>query len=108
MVCNYGLRHLAISSIFSCTNSPLVPLPPDSTWEIYLANKPQNDYNKDLDGFLKVWKYLNGTADFHEDLAVEYTKYLYQRQKIQGQLGESHVKAMATIEDRTKELKQMK
>ena len=97
-------RVISITSISSSTNSPSVPMPPDKTWEVYLSNKPQGNFENDLNGFLKVWKYLNGTAKFDKELAIEYTKNLYERQKIDGALGASHVQAQETLTDRTEEL----
>ena len=58
-----------------------------------MNNKPQNNFDIDLNGFMSVWKYLNGTAEFDRELAVEYTRNLYERQDIIGALGETHVKA---------------
>lgn len=105
---HYPERVLSITSISSSTNSPTVPLPPDKTWEIYLANKPTGEFNTDLDGFLTVWEYLNGTANFDKELAIEYTKNLYKRQVIDGALGATHVKSMHSLTDRTKELEKVK
>ena len=70
--------------------------------------RPTNNFEKDLPGFLKVWKYLNGTARFDRELAVEYTRNLYERQSINGALGESHVKAQADISDRSEALRKVK
>lgn len=107
-----GIHHpkriISMTSISSSTNSPTVPNPPEKTWEIYLANKPQNNIETDLSGFLKVWEYLNGTAIFDKELATEYTKNLYMRQDIDGALGETHVKSMHSLTDRTEELKKIK
>ena len=105
---HYPERVISMTSISSCTNSPTVPIPPERTWELYLGIKPKNDYDKDLNGFLKVWEYLNGTADFDTELAVEYTKNLYDRQDIEGAIGATHVKSMETLTDRTDDLKQVK
>jgi len=66
-----------------------------------MENFPQND----LEGFLSVWKYLNGTAEFNEIMAIDYTRNLYNRQEIIGALGESHVRAQANLTDRTEPLK---
>ena len=99
---------ISMISISSSTNSPNIPMPPEKTWEIYLSNKPQNNFKNDLDGFLKVWEYLNGTADFDKELAIEYTRNLYERQDIEGALGATHVKAQATLTDRTNDLKNVK
>ena len=98
-------RVRSLTSISSSTNSPTVPPPPEETWDIFLANIPSNDFEQDLPGFLPVWRYLNGTAPFSEELAVEYTRNLYQRQVIDGALGASHVKAQETLKDRSEALK---
>lgn len=104
---HYPERLSSIISASSSTSAADVPLPPDKTWEIFLNNKPTNNLENDLEGFLNVWKYLNGTAVFDEQMAVEYTMLLYNRQKIIGPLGESHVRAQANISDRTKLLSQV-
>ena len=72
-----------------------------------MGNDPQNNYEEDLKQFLSVWEYLNGTAKFDVELAIEYTKNLYERQDVKGALGEGHVKAQASLSDRTKALKQV-
>ena len=100
-------RLISLSSLSSSSSSPLVPLPPDETWLMFMQNTPQNDFENDLDGFLTIWKYLNGTADFDEGLAREYTKNLYQRQTIDGALGASHVKAQSSLKDRSELLKKV-
>ncbi|MCG8475112.1 MAG: alpha/beta fold hydrolase [Cytophagales bacterium] len=105
---HYPNRINSLTSISSSTNSPDVPVPPEKTWEIYLANKPQNNLETDLYGFLKVWEYLNGSAKFEKELAIEYTKNLYKRQDIDGALGSTHVKSMHSLTDRTEELKKVK
>lgn len=105
---HYPERVISMTSISSSTHSPTVPMPPEKTWEIFLANQPQNDYEKDVDGFLTVWEYLNGTAGFDRELAIRYTKNLYERQLIDGALGATHVKAQETLTDRTEELKKVK
>lgn len=100
-------RVTSMSSISSSTSSDKVPPPPKETWEVYLSNKPQGNFEHDLAGFMKVWKYLNGTARFDEELGVEYTKNLYARQQIEGVLGASHVKAQESLNDRNEALKKV-
>jgi len=101
-------RILSMVSASSSTNSPKVPPPSDRTWQIFMECKPQNNYEKDISEFLPVWEYLNGTAAFDKELAIEYTKNIYARQEITGPLGESHVKAQANLTDRTESLQQVK
>jgi len=102
---HYPDRLISLTSISSSTNSPDIPPPLKETWDIFMENNPSGIYENDLKGFLKVWKYLNGTADFDEDLAIEYTRNIYARQKIKGALGASHVKAQANLTDRSEQLK---
>ena len=101
-------RLLSMTSISASTSSPNVPQPPDETWELFMKNQPTNNFDKDLNGFMEVWKYLNGTARFDEELAIEYTKNLYLRQDIDGALGAGHVKAQANLTDRSELLKNVK
>lgn len=105
---HYPSRIISMTSVSSSTNSPEMPMPPEKTWEIYLSNNPEGDFEKDLEGFIKVWEYLNGTAKFDKELAIEYTKNIYERQHIGGALGASHVKAQETLRDRTEELRNVK
>lgn len=104
---HYPDRVLSITSASSSTSSPSVPMPPKETWQIFMSSSPINNYKKDLNGFMKVWEYLNGTANFDKELAIEYTKNLYERQDITGALGENHVKAQANLYDRSEELKKI-
>lgn len=101
---HYPERIRSMTSISASTNSPKVPPPPPETWEIFLSNMPVGDFEKDLAGFMEVWEFLNGTATFDEELAVAYTKNLYARQRVDGALGATHVKAQETLTDRTEAL----
>ena len=108
MAIHYPDRIISMTSASASTNSGSIPPPPPKTWEIFMENNPTNNFNNDLEGFLKVWKYLNGTAEFNEELAIEYTKNLYDRQDIIGAIGDSHVKAQANLTDRTEQLQEVK
>jgi pimeloyl-ACP methyl ester carboxylesterase len=104
---HYPDRLISMISISSSTHSPTVPMPPEKTWKVYLSNTPTGNFEPDLRGFLNVWEYLNGTAKFDKELAVEYTRNLYKRQKIHGALGATHVKAQETLRDRSEELRKI-
>lgn len=108
MAIHFPDRILSLTTASSSSNSPDVPLPPAKTWEIFMQNSPKNNFQNDLEGFLQVWEYLNGTAKFDKELAIEYTKDLYDRQEISGALGETHVKAQANLADRSELLKHIK
>jgi pimeloyl-ACP methyl ester carboxylesterase len=105
---HYPERVLSLVSASSSTNSPRVPPPPERTWEVFMKNRPTNHFEKDLPGFLKVWEYLNGLAEFDEELAREYTRNLYERQEIAGALGESHARAQAHLNDRSENLRKLR
>ena len=101
---HYPDRVISITTASALTNSPDVPSTHEKTWEIFMENNPQND----LKGFMQNWEYLNGTAKFDKELAIEYTKNLYTRQEIKGALGASHVKAQVSLTDRTQALKKVR
>jgi len=104
---HYPDRVISMVSASSSTNAESVPPPPPKTWEIFMENNPANNFENDLEEFLKVWKYLNGTADFDKELAIEYTRNLYKRQEIIGAIGASHVKAQSNLKDRSEQLKKL-
>lgn len=104
---HFPQRILSITSASSSTNSPMIPEPPDKTWKVFMKNYPSNNFKDDLPDFLEVWKHLNGNAEFDEELAIDYTKNLYERQEISGAIGESHVKAQANLTDRSDLLKEV-
>ena len=53
----------------------------DRTWKILLENKPTMNFEESLPGFLKSYKYLNGTVTFDQKMAEEYIKDMYQQSK---------------------------
>jgi pimeloyl-ACP methyl ester carboxylesterase len=69
---------------------------------------PDQSFRKRFAGILKVWEYLNGLAEFDEELAREYTRNLYERQEIAGALGESHARAQAHLNDRSENLRKLR
>lgn len=105
---HYPERVCSLVSASSSTSSAEVPLPPEKTWQVFMENHPQNSYEEDLPGFLRVWEYLNGTAPFDKELAIAYTENIYKRQDVIGALGENHVKAQAILTDRSGLLNQVK
>lgn len=105
MAIHFPNQVISIISASASTNSSKIPPPPAKTWEIFMANSPTNNFKNDLNGFMGIWEYLNGTARFDRELAIEYTRNLYERQAIIGALGESHVKAQASLSDRSEMLK---
>lgn len=69
----------------------------DKTWEIFLSRKDSNDLEERVDGFLKIWKYLNGTIAFNEEMARSYTINLLTRTKHAIQAGNNHELVMREL-----------
>lgn len=72
-------RLRSITSISSHTASPMLPDPPAETWRVMLANNPVGDLDRDLPGYMKVWRFLNGEAPFDREMASGYTREIYAR-----------------------------
>lgn len=69
----------------------------DRTWEILLSRKDSNDFEERVDGFLKIWKYLNGSIPFDEEMARAYTIDLLTRTKHAIQAGNNHELVMREL-----------
>lgn len=72
-------RLLSLTSMSSHTSSPGLPEPPARTWEILLANRPTGDLDRDLAGYMSVWRHLNAEAPFDAAMAERYTTEIYAR-----------------------------
>jgi len=89
----------------------------EKTWKILLENKPTMNYEDSLPGFLKSYKYLNGTVLFDEEMAKNYIKDMYQRSKHMYltkdnqvkafQVPHNHVKAQENIKVNKEDLKKI-
>lgn len=79
--------------------SPDLPPPSAETWEVMLANRPIGEFDADLPGFQKVWRYLNGGAPFDEAAAAAYTAELYARNP-RTLPATNHVAIQVDMEDR--------
>lgn len=51
----------------------------DGVWKALLANHPTAVFEESIDGFMKVWRLLNGTLPLDEKMAKDYTLDLYFR-----------------------------
>lgn len=71
--------------------------PGDEVWEELLKNQPTGVLGDDLDGWLAVWRYLNGNRPFDEEMAIEYTRELYSGDPRNWQVAENHIHAMGTV-----------
>lgn len=68
-------------TILSATDGidPQVPPMAPETWKILTQTMPTQDFKRDLPDFLKRWRFLHGAVPLDEDLAIAYTKSLYDR-----------------------------
>ena len=72
-------------------------MPTETTWNILMQNQPAGDFEKDLEGWLSTWKFLNGSVPFDKELAVNYTRSLYYGDPRNARIATNHVHAMTTI-----------
>lgn len=62
----------------------------DKTWEILLSRKDSHDLQERINGFLKIWEYLNGCIAFDVSMARVYTIDLLTRTKHRIKAGNNH------------------
>lgn len=55
------------------------------------------DYAQDLPTWLKTWRFMNGRRNFHETLAINYTKALHKGDIRNRQVAVNHIHAMTTL-----------
>lgn len=71
--------------------------PTDATWKVLLENQPSGNFEKDLEGWLSTWEYLNGSLFFDREHAMHYTRSLYKGDARNFQVAANHVHAMSTV-----------
>lgn len=64
------------------------------TWSILLRNRPTADFDESLEGFMGVWRRLNGLAPLDEEKARHYTEEMYTRSRYAVGANDKHSKAM--------------
>jgi pimeloyl-ACP methyl ester carboxylesterase len=75
----------------------------DAMWEVLMSNKMYPDYERGKNEFFRAWRFLNGKRPLNEDMAVEYTKRLYETETIEPAY--NHTKVQVGIRDVYDELK---
>lgn len=75
-----------------------------NTLKVLLANRPNNNYEKSIDGFIKIWKYLHGNIEMDEKIARQYTKGLYTRSRHDITNVYKHANAMQRLPNHSKSL----
>lgn len=77
----------------------------DTTKEINSGNKPTPNFQDSLPGFMRMWKRWQGTLPMDTDLAIQYTKEIYDRTQhpIGMRLEHPHILAVrASLNDQSK------
>lgn len=64
------------------------------TWSTLVKNRPTTNFEESLEGFMDVWRRLNGKASFDETRARHYTEELYTRSRYPVGVHDKHSKAM--------------
>nr|WP_298897974.1 alpha/beta hydrolase [uncultured Altererythrobacter sp.] len=77
--------------------------PDDSLWPKLMANQPQGNFERDLPGWLDSWRVLHGELEVDDDLALPYTRALYDGPASNHQVAVNHVHAMTTVPDQLAE-----
>jgi pimeloyl-ACP methyl ester carboxylesterase len=103
-MCRHPERVLTATSISA--GSTVVPeamrrlgmsAPAEATWQVLWNNKPTGDFERDLPGWLSVWRFLNGVCPFDEELAIRYTRALYVGDSCNAQFAVNHIHAVSTL-----------
>jgi pimeloyl-ACP methyl ester carboxylesterase len=68
-----------------------------STWDVLMQNHPTGDFDRDLPGWLRSWRLLNGSRRFNEEMAVSYTRSLYRGDPRNIGVAANHIHAMRTV-----------
>jgi pimeloyl-ACP methyl ester carboxylesterase len=102
-MCRYPGRFASVTSISS---GPTVSQrvserlglsrPSAETWGFLKENKPTGNFDADLPGWIKEWKFLNGRRAFDEPAAIAYTRSLYVGERNFSEAS-NHMFAVGTI-----------
>jgi pimeloyl-ACP methyl ester carboxylesterase len=82
--------------------------PPKEVMDVLLENKPTGDFEKDLDGFMRSWKILNGDFKVDKEMATKYTKDFYKRSIHYVGVAWNHIKCQENVSEHSKDLNKIK
>jgi pimeloyl-ACP methyl ester carboxylesterase len=103
----YPERVLSITSACVAIGDVGVVSPPKEVMNVLLENKPIQNFNKDLPGFMRSWEILNGDIAVDEEMAIAYTKDLYDRSYSSVGVAWNHIKAQQNLENIAENLKKI-
>lgn len=100
-------RLLSITSIsagaLGLDQNKLSPLTPKEeklqakTWEVFLCREDSEDFEEMINGYMAVWRHLNGTVPFDDALARGYTIDLLTKSKHKLIAGNNHELVMSGV-----------
>lgn len=103
---NHPERILSMHSISVGTVGG-IGAPPKEIMDVLLENKPTQNFEQSLPGFMKSWSILNGNFPLDEHMATEYTKDLYLRSHHLVDVAWSHIKAQEGFGNLSDQLKEI-
>jgi len=106
LACRHPERLISFASL-SCATVGSQASPPEDVMKPLLENKPTQNFETSLEGFMRSWKILNGDMPLDREMATAYTKELYTRSFHPVGVAWNHIHAQANIPDRTEELGKM-
>jgi len=89
-------------SVATCGN---IGQPSKEIMDVLLENKPTQNFDADLAGFMRSWEVLNGDYEVDKEIAERYTKDLYIRSKYAVGVAWHHIWCQKNYGDLTDKLK---
>lgn len=74
-------RRVSSYTSMSVATCGITGQPPKKVMDVLLENKPTQNLENDLSGFMRSWKVLNGNYDIDVEIAKKYTEDFYIRSK---------------------------
>lgn len=71
----------------------------EETWKIFLARQDSEKLEETVNGFMSIWRYLNGSVPFDEEIARAYTIDLLTRTNHPIQAGNNHELVMRNLQE---------
>lgn len=82
--------------------------PSDEVMAVLLENKPTQNFEESLNGFMRSWEILNGNVPLDSNMAKEYTRELYDRSNHEVGVAWNHIHAQENVGDLSSDLAELK
>lgn len=67
------------------------------TWRALMSNRPTQDFEESLEGFMRVWRRLNGSYPLDVESAKAYTQEMYTRSQYAVGANSHHMRVMQKV-----------